>query len=124
MRNLHVRGFVQDLSQNYDRCAFAIAPIYSGGGSSIKILEALAHGRTCLTTQSALEAFRPHLNESNCIATDSDSEMARQCIDLLQNDARRRQLAEAGHAVVSTAFGYDAFRQSVKEQVQILLGAA
>jgi len=54
-------GFVDDLGEAYRNAAFTIAPIYSGGGTNIKILESLAYGRACITTLHSAEAFKEDL---------------------------------------------------------------
>jgi glycosyltransferase involved in cell wall biosynthesis len=111
-------GFVDDLEAVYQDSAFSIAPLYAGGGSSIKVLESLAHGRTCLTTNFSLDTFRPHFDGRNdIVAASSDAEMADQCVDLLQNPKRRETLAIAGNKIVKSAFGYDEFRAVVRNQV-------
>ena len=43
-------GYVDDLADEYRRCAFTVAPIFEGAGTKIKVLESLAFGRACLTT--------------------------------------------------------------------------
>ena len=123
LKNVKLYGFVDNISEQYDNCAFTVAPIYSGGGSSIKILKSLAHGRACVATSFALHAFQPHLNGKNFVIAESDQDMEIQCIRLLRESTRRRQFAEAGHAVVSAAFDYEGFRQSVKEQVDLSVSA-
>ncbi len=45
-------GFVDDLDQAYANAALVVVPVLSGGGSNIKVLEALAHRRPCLVTRS------------------------------------------------------------------------
>ena len=50
-------GFVDDLGAAYAASAAVVAPIHSGGGSNIKVAEALAHGRACITTEFAFVAL-------------------------------------------------------------------
>jgi glycosyltransferase involved in cell wall biosynthesis len=112
-------GFVDNLEAVYQDSAFSIAPIYAGGGSSIKVLESLAHGRTCVMTDFSLDTFRPHFDGHNdVLAASSDAEMADHCVDLLQNPKRREMLAIAGNKIVNSAFAYDEFRSVVRNQVE------
>lgn len=43
-------GFVDDLEKVYAKCVAAVVPVYAGGGTCIKTLEAMAYSRVCLTT--------------------------------------------------------------------------
>lgn len=48
--NVKMLGFVDDLGAVYEKCLAAIVPIYSGGGTCIKTIEALAHSRVCISS--------------------------------------------------------------------------
>ena len=43
-------GFVDNLERLYAKCIAAVVPIYAGGGTCIKTLEAMAYSRVCLST--------------------------------------------------------------------------
>ncbi len=111
-------GFVPDLDAEYAGAAFTVAPIYFGGGSNIKVLESLAHGRTCVTTRFSLGGFVPNLNgRDDIIATAGDDEMTAECIRLLRDPVAREPLARHGNAVVTRVYGFEAFRSAVLAQV-------
>ncbi|HEV2843850.1 MAG TPA: glycosyltransferase family 4 protein [Thermoanaerobaculia bacterium] len=55
--NVEIPGFVDDLPAEYRRAAVVIAPITSGGGIKIKVVEALAMGRFLVTTPKAMEGI-------------------------------------------------------------------
>lgn len=50
-------GFVEDLAAEYRRATVVVAPITSGGGIKIKVVEALAMGRFLVATPKALEGI-------------------------------------------------------------------
>jgi glycosyltransferase involved in cell wall biosynthesis len=54
---LQAAGFVEDLAAEYRRATVVIAPITSGGGIKVKVVEALAMGRFLVTTPKALEGI-------------------------------------------------------------------
>ena len=81
-------GFVDDLGEAYRHAAFTIAPIYSGGGTNIKILESLAYGRACATTPHGSNAFEPELVHGLSVAQD-DAALIRLCIELLRSESLR-----------------------------------
>ncbi|MFA9439051.1 glycosyltransferase family 4 protein [Uliginosibacterium sp. sgz301328] len=95
-------GFVDDLSEAYRDSAFAISPTRLGGGSNIKVPEALAHGRTCVLTPFSLAGFRGLFESGRELLMAVDAkDFARTCIELLGNPERRAALARAGHATVA-----------------------
>ncbi len=89
-------GFVNDLGEAYHNAAFTIAPIYSGGGTNIKILESLAYGRACVTTPHCADAFTTEVSSGLGIAQD-DPSFARLCIQWLDDANHRRSKTESGH---------------------------
>lgn len=54
-------GFVDDLPAAYAQSMVAVVPVQSGGGSNIKVLEALRLGRPCVVSSFVASAFSPHL---------------------------------------------------------------
>lgn len=122
---VEVAGFVPDLAAAYAEAAFTVAPIFSGGGSNIKVLEALAHRRVCVTTTFASEAFLPHLRPDEHLAVVDDEETwIHTCVTLLNNAERRAQLADRGHEAVSQHFSPDAFRRTVQALVMEVVSRA
>jgi len=98
-------GFAQDLRAEYEQAALVVVPIHSGGGSNIKLLEALAHGRACVATRFCVEAFGDELRDGvEVFAADDPAAFAQLCLDLLGDAPRRATLARNGHAAVSSSF--------------------
>lgn len=93
-------GYVDDLGEAYRNAAFTIAPIHSGGGTNIKILESLAYGRACVTTPHCAEAFSSDLASAGLGIARDDAHFAQRCIDWLTHMDERRDEAEAGHAQI------------------------
>jgi len=112
--NVSAPGFVDDLGEAYRNAAFTIAPIYSGGGTNIKILESLAYGRACVTTPHCADAFKPDLSSGLSIAQD-DRGFASLCIDWLADVAQRRSEAEKGHAQIEKHYTTTLFADRVRQ---------
>jgi glycosyltransferase involved in cell wall biosynthesis len=105
---------VEDLEPVYDRCAFAIAPVYSGGGTNIKVVEALAHRRTCVITSYSLAAFTPMLKDGTDIVSAKDDEgMAVTCVRFLRDQEFRNRVAEQGYMTVLSRFSPSVFSAAV-----------
>ncbi len=114
-------GFVPDLAQAYADCAAAVAPMYHGGGTKIKVLEALAHGRPIVASPHALRGYErllPH-GQGVWVAGD-DQTMIEGCTQMLTDATLRRQFADAGLAAVREHFSFAAFEKQVADVLKQL----
>lgn len=112
-------GFVQDLASAYRACAFTIVPIHLGGGTNIKILESLAHGRACVTTGFCQQAFGDAFHKDRDLrVADDDAGLATACIELLGNKAERERRARAGRYVIERYFTRKRFNDTVASFVE------
>lgn len=96
------RGFVDDLDAEYAQAAVVIVPLLRGSGVKIKLLEALAHGKACVTTPIGSEGL-PVL-ESCVLQAASPEEFASQTLHLLTEPDTRRRLEERALRVIGEHF--------------------
>jgi polysaccharide biosynthesis protein PslH len=123
IEGVEAAGFVDYLDAEYREAALCIAPIHSGGGSNIKVLEALANGRACVTTEFCRAAFAPFFDQSDTLAVGRTSrEIADLCVTLLQNRKVRAAFAREGHQVVRKHFNPSVFRQAVSTAITEVAG--
>ncbi len=111
-------GFVDDLGQAYANAALVAVPVLCGGGSNIKVLEALAHKRPCLVTRFCYEAFENDLVAGSDLLVASDAnDFVRIMVESLRNPDKVAALATQGHATVTAAFTIAAFQATVVSMV-------
>lgn len=92
---------VDDLMPFYQRAHVAIAPLRSGGGSRLKILEAMALGRPVVSSRLGCEGLVLAEGKDLLIA-DQPETMARQILDLLADrELWRSVVSSARQTVVS-----------------------
>jgi hypothetical protein len=117
-----VIGFAPDLRACYERTAICIVPVFFGGGTKIKVLEALLHSRPVVTTEHAMRGYVA-LNADGpaALAAFDVNSFAEGCIMLLRDPARRREMGERGRAIVQRVFSYDRFQSVVDEALAPLL---
>lgn len=115
-------GFVDDLGTLYRRAALVISPIRTGGGSNIKVLEAMAWGKAVVMTRFSFDGFADTMQDGRdvCVANDA-TEFAHACVGLLTDVADRAKIAEAGHSVVRNSYSKARFEQVVARTVRALL---
>ena len=95
-----------DLTPLYTRAAVVIAPVRIGGGTRIKILEALANGRAMVSTVFAAEGLGLR-GGIDIEYAGSSGAIAAMCIGLLGDAPRRRALATSGRARVAEQFDWE-----------------
>ena len=109
-------GFVDDLAQAYASVDAVIVPVWYGGGSNIKLLEALAHTKPCIASSFTHRAFDRHLhdNEHLLVANDAD-DFVKHCITALRNPNDLLPMAQRGAACVHDHFNAGIFAQRLHE---------
>lgn len=94
---IFVHGDVPDVPPYLERAAVVVAPIRLGGGTRVKVLEALAAGKAVVVTQRAVEGIAATPGEHLLLA-ETDEELAAAVAELLRNPARRAEIGEAAYS--------------------------
>jgi glycosyltransferase involved in cell wall biosynthesis len=94
LKRVDVLGFVDDLREELASARVVVVPVWQGGGTRIKVLEAMAAGRPVVGTALGLEevGFRP--GEHGVCATDP-AQLAARTIELLADPERARGMGAA-----------------------------
>jgi glycosyltransferase involved in cell wall biosynthesis len=103
---LNVTGTVDDVRPYMDEADVYIVPLRAGGGTRLKIFEALAMGKAVVSTTVGAEGLALMPGRDVCLADDPD-EFAGAVIGLLDDAPRRRALGEAGRLLVETRYSWD-----------------
>ncbi|WP_397452682.1 glycosyltransferase family 4 protein [Pseudomonas sp. NA-150] len=93
------QGFVPDLRALQSTAAVFFAPLRQGGGSKLKVLEAMAAGLPVVTTGQGSSGLRV-VNGEHFLGSEDPAELARILAQVLTQPARLEQLGEAGRAYV------------------------
>jgi len=101
-----VVGEVDDVRPWIARAAVSVVPLRVGGGSRLKILEALAMGRAVVSTTVGAEGLDLEPGAELLLADAADA-FAAAIADLFNDDARRRRLGSAGRQRVETSYRWD-----------------
>lgn len=101
-----VTGEVEDVEPYYRRATLAVAPLRAGGGTRLKILEAMALGRVVVSTTVGAEGLRVDHDTHLAIADDAPS-LANAIASLLNDPERRDRLARAARALVEAEYDWD-----------------
>jgi len=106
-----VAGPVTDVRPFYQRATVAVAPLRAGGGSRLKILEAMALGRAVVSTTTGAEGLDVHHGDHLLIA-DAAEAFARSIVRLFADDELRCKLTRQARRLVEDRYDWDAIAES------------
>lgn len=108
--DVQVTGYVSDKAELFASVTATVVPIRSGGGTRIKILEAMASGKAVVSTRVGCEGIDATDGE-NILFGDSAEEFAQACLRLLRDAPLRERLALAGRELVSRHYDWSSIRR-------------
>jgi glycosyltransferase involved in cell wall biosynthesis len=100
-----VTGFVDDVRPYIDRAQVYLCPMRHGGGTRLKVLDALSMGAAMVATTMALEGIGV-CPDRDVLVADTPEQFVRQVIRVVQDDLLRRQLGENGRSFVEREFSW------------------
>lgn len=99
-------GEVEDVRSHLDRATVVAVPLRIGGGSRIKILEALAAGKAVVSTSIGAEGLDV-ISGKHLLIADSPSEFAARIEELLASKEARRRLSKQARMLVNQRYGWE-----------------
>jgi len=105
--NVRVTGFVDDLDRCHKEAAVFVAPILTGGGIIVKLLDALAAGTPTVATTFGNEGVGA-LAGRDLLVADDPPEFAAAVVSLLQDRVYAEQLGRNGREFVQANYGREA----------------
>jgi polysaccharide biosynthesis protein PslH len=99
-------GWVPDVEPYLQRAALVVAPLRTGGGMRVKVLEAMAAGKAVVATPRAVEGLSVVHGEQALVAPDADG-LIDAISAVLRDPAMRTRLARTARAHVEQTFGWD-----------------
>ena len=104
---IRVMGFVDDIRPEVAGAMVYVCPISDGGGTRLKMIDAMALGKAIVAHPVASEGLGLSHGDNVLLAARAE-EMAEQCLRLFDDEPLRRQLGEAARARAEQAFGFRA----------------
>jgi sugar transferase (PEP-CTERM/EpsH1 system associated) len=105
-RRIRVTGRVEDVRPYVGRCAAYVVPIRIGGGTRLKIYEAMAMEKSVISTTIGAEGLPVRNGEELLLADDPES-FARAVVRVLTDRRLAERLGRQAGAVVRERFGWD-----------------
>lgn len=110
---IQVVGSPPSLEPFYRQATVAVVSLRVGGGTRLRILEALALGRPVVSTSIGCEGLSVTAGEHLLVADDAEG-LARSCVTLLRDRPLRRRLAAQGRELVKQQYSWGSIEERVR----------
>lgn len=118
--NISVTGTVSDIRPYIARAAVYIVPLRVGGGTRIKIFEALAMGKAVVSTTVGAEGLPLDPNK-HFLCADRPEDFARAVVSLLRDPELRKNIGTAGRQLVAEHFSWEQVSREFEEHCRKIL---
>jgi sugar transferase (PEP-CTERM/EpsH1 system associated) len=119
-KRIRLTGWVNDIRPFVARGSVCIVPLRIGGGTRLKIFEAMAMAKAVVSTSVGAEGLAVRSGE-NILLADTPNDFAESVISLLRDAKRRRQLGTAARTLVQENYSWtkvaDDFARTLQEVV-------
>lgn len=113
---VELRGYVDDLSAEYESCRVVVVPVYNCGGTNIKLLEAMRMNRACVATIEAAEALgKTFLANDDLYVANTSQEFVDKVFRLLTDEAENLRVARNALTKMKQYYTFDAFSRIVSD---------
>lgn len=112
---IDVTGFVTDVRPYVKHASVVVVPLRVGGGTRLKILEALAMSRPVVSTTVGAEGIEA-VPDRDLVIADRPEAFADEVVSLLSQTERRQALGAAGYQLVQNQYNWE---RIVKDLEQI-----
>ena len=114
-------GFVDDIRPYLEKTAVFIVPLRVGGGTRLKILDAMGMEKAIVSTTIGAEGLGAEHGQELLLA-DTASSFAKSVVILLENRVQRHEISQHARAFVSSSYGWDAIGEKLLQHYDDLLG--
>jgi len=119
-KHVIVTGYVSDWLSYYRRCQIFVAPLFTGGGIIVKILDALASGCVVISTAIGMEGINAKVGQEY-LEANNQQEFSSAISKLFGEPEIRHQLANYGRIFVKNNFDWDQIIEKLEFTYQDLL---
>ena len=105
--SVEVVGYVDDVRAEIAKAAVIVAPLRIGGGTRLKVLEAMALGKAIVSTTLGAEGIDA-AHERDILIADDGEALAAQLARVLGDDALARRLGSAAHQLAVDRYSWRA----------------
>lgn len=115
--NVRATGFVPDVRPYMNQASIYICPIRTGGGTRLKILDAMAMGMPLVATAMSVEGLNLETGE-HFLQAETPSEFVEAVRELEENESLRTSLARSARDEAVTRFSWETIGETLDDAYQ------
>jgi sugar transferase (PEP-CTERM/EpsH1 system associated) len=116
-KSMRLTGWVDDIRLFVARAAICIVPLRIGGGTRLKIFEAMAMGKAVISTTVGAEGL-PVESGKDILLADTPNDFAQSVIGLLRDSLLRRRLGTGARSLVQENYSWGRVAESFVRTLQ------
>jgi glycosyltransferase involved in cell wall biosynthesis len=116
-----VTGTVEDVLPHYEATTVCVVPLRAGGGTRLKILEAMALGRPVVSTAIGCEGL-DLIDGEHLLIADTPEQFAAKTVRLLKDAELSHDLCRNARKLVETRYGWDRIAQRLLDIYEEMVG--
>jgi glycosyltransferase involved in cell wall biosynthesis len=111
-----VAGRVESVKDYYMQADIVVVPIRFGGGTRIKILEAMGYGRTVISTTIGAEGIEGK-HEKDFVIANTAKDYIVECIKYLEQPLLRHEIEANARILVKEKFGFNLAKEIFEQEI-------
>jgi glycosyltransferase involved in cell wall biosynthesis len=120
---MRLTGWVEDIRPFVARGSVCIVPLRIGGGTRLKIFEAMAMSKAVVSTSVGAEGL-PVRNGENILLADTPNDFAHSVVSLLRDANQRKRLGTSARALVQEKYSWSKVAESFASTLQDVITRA
>ncbi len=114
--DIEITGFVDDLDGLYGRSRIITTPIFVGGGTRIKIIEAAAYGKPVVSSTIGMEGIDLSPG-TEILIHDNPKEFAEECVKLLRDPELCKEIGSAARSKARLLYDSNSVLKLVRDRI-------
>jgi glycosyltransferase involved in cell wall biosynthesis len=112
-----VTGYVDDIRPYVRKASVYVVPLRVGGGTRLKVLDAMAMGKAIVSTSIGCEGIDV-VDGRHIVIADEPAVFAERTVELLADGKRRNELSRAARSRVESLYAWPAMAQQLLDAYQ------
>lgn len=117
LSGFHVHGFVDDVRPYIEAATVYVCPIRDGGGTKLKILDAMALSKAVVADPVACEGIDVR-SDHNVLLADNELDFVAHIDQLLSSTEKRESLGKEARKLMEKSYGYQAIGEQLSSVFQ------
>ena len=114
-----LKGFVQDLLAEYKNSRVVIVPIYSGSGTSVKVVEAMKLNRVCVATREGVRGYDKYLYDGqDYLLAQNDADFAQKILALVDDVYKCNEIAISAREKIEKHYSQSRFKEIIRTSIK------